>query len=45
MVNYLTLITNILEKYIMEIAVIALLVLYIVQIINVKRLKESLSKQ
>ncbi|MFC1927043.1 hypothetical protein ACFLW7_00490 [Chloroflexota bacterium] len=38
--NCLTLIANILEKYVMEMAVIALLILYVVQIINIKRLRE-----
>jgi hypothetical protein len=34
-----------LEQYVMEIAVVALALLYTIQLIQVKRLRESLSKQ
>lgn len=43
--DFLKPVANFIEKYVMEIAVVSLLILYIVQLIQVRRLKELLSKQ
>jgi K+ transporter len=43
--DFLILVADFIDKYVMEIAVVVLALLYTVQLIQVKRLKELLSKQ
>jgi hypothetical protein len=45
MMNLIIAIGNFVEVYALEIAIVALVVLYIVQLINVKSLRELLSKR